>query len=41
LPNACPRNAAEICREENEMKIYKNLKQEVELYYEHEESKSV
>ena len=37
----CPRNTAEICRGENEMNIYKNLKQEVELYYEHEESKPV
>jgi hypothetical protein len=36
-----PQNAAEICRGENEMIIYKNLKQEVELYYEHEELKSV
>jgi hypothetical protein len=37
----CPQNAADICRGENEMNIYKNLKQVVELYYEHEESKPV
>jgi hypothetical protein len=37
----CPGNAAEISGGENEMNMSKNLKQEIELYYEDEESKPV